>query len=101
MRWSPSTVGALPGMCPNRSPGRDLARSRPRETSHVVGALGVLGDVQALAFHLDGGAEAYDHIDDLEEDGRTDARPHQRGADARICDVICATRSYSAILPIV
>ncbi len=29
LRWSPSTVRALPGMCPNRSSGRDLVRSRP------------------------------------------------------------------------
>src|SRR5467141_1071274 len=82
LRWSPSTVGALPGMCPNRSSGRDLVRSRPRENLHVVGALRVFGDVQAFAFHLDGGAQADDHVDDLVEDRRTDTRPHQRGADA-------------------
>src|SRR5258707_7710023 len=28
LRWSPSTVGALPGMCANRSCGRDLLRDR-------------------------------------------------------------------------
>src|SRR5258705_2992214 len=82
LRWSPSTVGALPGMCPNRSSGRDLVRSRPRENSHVVGALGVLGDVEALTLGLDIGAQSDDDVDNLVEDRRTDARPHQRGADA-------------------
>src|SRR5216684_1578752 len=57
LRWSPSTVGALPGMCPNRSSGRDLARSRPGENSHVVSALGVLGDVETFALHLDAGPQ--------------------------------------------
>src|SRR6476660_2011920 len=61
------------------------ARSRktaPRENSHVVSALGVLGDVEAFTLGLDIGAQANDHVDDLVEDRRTDARPHQRGADA-------------------
>src|ERR1700688_3142449 len=35
LRWSPSTVGALPGMCPNRSSGRDPLRSRPGRT-HIL-----------------------------------------------------------------
>src|SRR6266702_8041409 len=82
LRWSPSTVGALPGMCPNRSCGRDPGGTASRENSHVVSALGVLGDVEALAFGLDVDAQADDDIDDLVEDGGTDARPHQRGADA-------------------
>src|SRR5258705_1632282 len=82
LRWSPSTVRALPGMCPNRSSGRDLVRSRPQYNLHVVGALGVLGDVETFPLHLNGGAQADDDIDDLVEDRRTDARPHQRGADA-------------------
>src|ERR1700682_5496489 len=29
LRWSPSTVRALPGMCPNRSCGRDLEEIAP------------------------------------------------------------------------
>src|SRR6266446_5397659 len=82
LRWSPSTVGALPGMCPNRSSGRDLVRSRPWENSHIVSALRVLGDVETFALHLNAGAQADDDIDDLVEDRRADARPHQRGADA-------------------
>src|SRR5712664_3751959 len=82
LRWSPSTVGALPGMCPNRSSGRELVRSRPGENSHVVSALRVLGDVETFALHLNAGAQADDDIDDLVEDRRADARPHQRGADA-------------------
>src|SRR5713226_8161499 len=82
LRWSPSTVRALPGMCPNRSSGRDLVRSRPGRDLHVVGALRVLGDVETFPLHLDGGAQADDDIDYLVEDRRTDARPHQRGADA-------------------
>src|SRR6266478_1716944 len=68
LRWSPSTVGALPGMCPNRSSGRDLVRSRPGENSHIVSALRVLGDVEAFAFDLNVGAQADDDIDDLVED---------------------------------
>src|SRR6202451_3627377 len=44
----------------------------PRENSHIVGALGVLGDVEAFAFGLDTGAQADDDIDDLVEDRRTD-----------------------------
>jgi predicted nucleic acid-binding protein len=32
LRWSPSTVRALPGMCPNRSCGRGPLRSRPGRT---------------------------------------------------------------------
>src|SRR5580692_11423972 len=82
LRWSPSTVGALPGMCPNRSSGRDPCELAPRENSHIVGALGVLGDVEAFAFAFDIGTQADDDIDDLVEDRRPDARPHQRGADA-------------------
>jgi hypothetical protein len=42
----------------------------------------VLGDVEAFAFGLDIGAQADDHVDDLVEDRRADARYHQRGADA-------------------
>src|SRR5437667_4676499 len=53
-----------------------------RENLHVVGALRVLGDVEAFAFGLDIGTQADDDIDDLVEDRRADARPHQRGADA-------------------
>src|SRR5258707_8599147 len=82
LRWSPSTVGALPGMCPNRSSERDLVRSRPGENSHVVSALLVLGDVEAFALHLNAGSQADDNVDDLVEDRRADASPHQRGADA-------------------
>jgi hypothetical protein len=36
LRWSPSTAWALPGMCPNRSSGRDLVRSRPRERTYML-----------------------------------------------------------------
>src|SRR5437764_3650081 len=68
LRWSPSTVGALPGMCPNRSSGRDLEEIAPRENSHVVGAFGVLGDIETFAFGLDIGAQADDDVDDLVED---------------------------------
>src|ERR1700732_590463 len=82
LRWSPSTVWALPGMCPNRSSGRDLTRSRPGENSHIVGALRVLGDVETFPLALDVGAQADDDVDHLVEDRRTDARPHQRSTDA-------------------
>src|SRR4051812_37743117 len=82
LRWSPSTVLALPGMCPNRSSGRNLVRSRPWENSHIVGALRVLGDVETFAFGLDIGTQADNDVDDLVEDRRADARPHQRGGDA-------------------
>src|SRR5882762_1863112 len=83
LRWSPSTVRALPGMCPNRSCGNDPLRDRaPGELSHVVSALGVLGDVEAFTFGLNIGTQADDDVDDLVEDRRADARPHQRGADA-------------------
>src|SRR3954454_22458317 len=61
---------------------RPPKRPRPGGELHVVGALGVLGDVEAFTLALDIGAEANDHIDDLVEDRRTDTRPHQRGADA-------------------
>src|SRR5258708_33626032 len=54
----------------------------PRENLHVVSALRVLGDVEAFTLGLDVDAQADDDIDDLVEDRRTDARPHQRGADA-------------------
>src|ERR1700738_2531080 len=53
----------------------------PGENLHVVSARGVLGDVETLTLHLNGGAQAYDDIDDLVEDRRTHARPDQRGAD--------------------
>src|SRR5215475_9523520 len=83
LRWSPSTVGALPGMCPNRSSGRGRYAARAREEGlHVVGALRVLCEIEAFALGLDIGAQAHDHIDDLVEDRGADARPHQRGADA-------------------
>jgi hypothetical protein len=39
-----------------------------RENSHVVGALRVLGDVEAFTFGLDVDAQADDDIDDLVED---------------------------------
>ena len=69
LRWSPSTVGALPGMCPNRSSGRDpRGRPRPRENSHIVGALGVLGNIEALTLGFDIGAQADDDVDDLVDD---------------------------------
>src|SRR5438094_6523922 len=48
----------------------------PRENLHVVSALGVVGEVETLALHLDGGAQAHDHVDDLVEDRRADAGPH-------------------------
>src|SRR3954451_8743870 len=57
-------------------------RTRPGGALHVVGALGVLGDVEAFTLALDIRAAANDHIDDLVDDRRTDTRPHQRGADA-------------------
>src|SRR5258705_6148177 len=75
LRWSPSTVGALPGMCPNRSSGRDPRGIAPRENSHVVSALRVLGDVEAFAFGLDADPQADDDVDDLVEDRRADTRP--------------------------
>src|SRR5438552_8144436 len=53
-----------------------------RENLHVVSALRVLGDVEAFTLGLDIGAQADDDVDDLVEDRRTDAGPHQRGADA-------------------
>ena len=34
LRWSPSTVGALPGMCPNRSSGRDAGTPRRGRTTY-------------------------------------------------------------------
>src|SRR4029453_6620998 len=90
LRWSPSTVRALPGMCPNRScgggPGATTTLSlwwnASRENLHVVGALGVLGDVEAFTLGFDVDAQTDDHVDHLVEDRRTDAPPHQRGADA-------------------
>ena len=64
MRWSPSTVGALPGMRPNRSSGRDLLETAPGEEHlHVVGAFAVVGDVETLAFLLEGGTQTDDDID--------------------------------------
>src|SRR6187551_385727 len=82
LRWSPSTVRALPGMCPNRSCGCVPGGTASRENLHVVGAFGVLGDVEAFTLGFDVDAQADDHVDDLEEDRRTDTRPHQRRADA-------------------
>src|SRR3954453_10002763 len=80
LRWSPSTVRALPGMCPNRSCGRGPSwkNRAPGEPLHVVGALGVLGDVEAFTFGLHIAAKADDDVDDLVEDRRSDARPQQR-----------------------
>src|SRR3984957_2743301 len=40
----------------------------PREDSHIVGAFGMLGDVEAFAFALDIGTQADDDVDDLVED---------------------------------
>src|SRR4051812_3109696 len=54
----------------------------PRESSHVVGALAVVGDIEPFAFRLDGGAQTDDHVDDLVEDRRTDAGPDQRRSDS-------------------
>src|SRR5712675_1700748 len=54
----------------------------PRENSHVVSALRMLGDIEAFTLGLDVDAQADDDVDHLVEDRRTDARPHQRGADA-------------------
>src|SRR6185437_9505711 len=74
LRWSPSTVGALPGMCPNRSCGPGLVRPGPGRRSVVVGALAVVGDVQTLALLFDRRTQAHDHVDDLVEDRRAHAR---------------------------
>src|SRR6201987_3898875 len=80
-RWSPSTVGALPGMCPNRSCGRDPQGNprgiAPREETHVLGALALMADVETLALFLPRGTQANDQIDDLVEDRRPDTGPHQ------------------------
>src|SRR6202795_1962631 len=82
LRWSPSTVGALPGMCPNRSSGRDHREMiAPRENSIVVSALAVIGDVETLAFRFHGGTKTDDHVDELVEDRRSNAGPEQRGSD--------------------
>src|SRR5215216_5366197 len=54
----------------------------PRENLHVVGALGVLGDVEAFTLGFDVDAQTDDDVDHLVKDRRTDARPHQRGTDA-------------------
>jgi hypothetical protein len=40
-------------------------KTAPRENSHIVGALGVLGDVEAFTLGLDIGAQADDDVDDL------------------------------------
>src|SRR5260221_6124947 len=82
LRWSPSTVRALPGMCPNRSCGCEPWGIAPRENLHVVSALRVLGDIEAFTLGLDVDAQADDDVDHLVEDRRTDARPHQRGGNA-------------------
>src|SRR5215211_871553 len=82
LRWSPSTVRALPGMCPKPELWARSREIAPRESLHVVCALGVLGDVEAFALDFNGGAQADEHIDDLVEDRRADAGPHQRGANA-------------------
>src|ERR1700738_3324685 len=76
LRWSPSTVGALPGMCPNRSCGCEPWGFAPRENLHVVSALRVLGDIEAFTLGLDVDAQADDDVDYLVENRRTDARPH-------------------------
>lgn len=36
LRWSPSTVRALPGMCPNRSCGRGLDETASREETYML-----------------------------------------------------------------
>src|SRR3569833_2894335 len=82
LRWSPSTVRALPGMCPDRSCGCGPWGTAYREDLHVVGALGVLRDVETFTLGFDVDAQTNDHVDHLVEDRRPDARPHQRGADA-------------------
>ena len=43
-------------------------RIAPRENSHIVGALGVLGDIEAFPLGLDVDAQADDDVDDLEQD---------------------------------
>src|SRR6202158_5346631 len=72
LRWSPSTVRALPGMCPNRSSGRDHREMiAPRENSIVVSALAVIGNVETFAFRFHGGTKTDDHVDELVEDRRS------------------------------
>src|SRR6185437_12890800 len=44
---------------------------------HIVSALAVAGDIETLAFLLDGGTQTYEHVDELVEDCRTDAGPEQ------------------------
>src|SRR3954451_14573132 len=82
LRWSPSTVRALPGMCPKPELWARSREIAPRENLHVVRALGVLGDVEAFTLYFNGSAQADDDIDDLVQDRRADAGPHQRGANA-------------------
>src|SRR6266436_5201296 len=82
LRWSPSTVRALPGMCPNRSSGRDHREMiAPRENSIVVSALAVIGNVETFALRFHGGTKTDDHVDELVEDRRSNAGPEQRGTD--------------------
>src|SRR5438552_18346903 len=49
-----------------------------RENLHVVGALRVLGDVEAFAFGLYIGTQADDDTAALSEDRRAEARRHPR-----------------------
>jgi len=78
-------------MCSNRSSGHALGRECPRENSHVVGAFGMLGEVEALTLAFDIGAQAYDDIDDLVENSRPDHTSVVQTPQS--WEVICAPNS--------
>jgi hypothetical protein len=73
LRWGPSTVRAFAGYLPEPQFWARARKPAPRENLHVVGALGVLDEIEAFALDFDRGTQADDHVDDLVEDRRADA----------------------------
>src|SRR5260221_11763009 len=63
------TDGAVPGIRPNRISCWRL---------HIVGALAVIGEIEAFALALNGRTQADRVVDLLVDDQRADTRPDQR-----------------------
>src|SRR5689334_22613269 len=78
-KGAPTCAGAprrsgIAGYVPKPKLWTRSRETEPREESVVVGALAVIGDVEALALLFDRRAQPNDDVDDLVEDRGDDAR---------------------------
>src|SRR5262245_21334141 len=86
-RRPPGAFEHVPGSCgPGASSGArwsagPAAKPEPRLALIVVGPLAMIDEVEAFALLVGAGTQSHQQLDDVEEDERADARPHQGQAD--------------------